>query len=467
MTRFPKIAIFFTALAIVFAMATLLQPYNSLAADAKTADLTKYNPGTYKCEMLPGQLTQALIDCITTPVKAAVLKPRTPGNAAPGGIGPVQQDEIGMLAFVSEYVGKFLTLAITLSLVLFGLKVFNVRNNPYAVGIGLLIKIGIAFMLINNFGGFATRLYDVFNELVNMGNFGGTPIWTQIDLFLSNLFGFVSDSPSDIEKGVMALLSGSIFSKGLGITITLVGVFAIGSVITFILQAMFLYLISFIAFSFLLAISPIFVIFFIFGYTERFFSKWFELMLSTVLTPLLMFAFLSIFLDVPATGGGQPVPGIIRQAVEEVFIALGNGDRTAGKNYVKRCLKTAQPLVSAYLLPTDPNLADKLACPPPQLPDCQRRDQYNGTMQSWLNPFIAGNLNYTPYTVSTIDCGINNDEIKEKVFKALLALFIYVAFINAMIHRIPGIATDLANGVNVGMTHLSSPIMSMLDSLKR
>jgi hypothetical protein len=460
MTKFPLITKFLAIVAILFAMAIFLQADNALAADAKTADLTKYNPGTYKCEMLPGQLTEALVECITTPVKNVVLKPATGNN----------QNEMGLLAYVSKYMGNFLKIVITLSIVMFGLKVFNVRSSPYNAGIGLVIKLGIALLLVNNFGGFAPRLYDVFNELVNIGNLGGTPIWKQIDLFLSNLFGFVSNSPSDIEKGVMALLSGSIFAKGLGITITLVGVLAIGSVIIFILQAMFLYLISFIAFSFLLAIGPIFAIFFIFGYTERFFSKWFELILSTVLTPLLMFAFLSIFLDVqaPAGGGsGPPSPGIISQAVEEVFIALGNGRRDAGKDYVRRCLKTAQPLVSAYLLPTDPNLADKLACPPPLLPDCQRRDEYNGTMQSWLNPYIAGNLNYTPYTVSTIDCGINDSKIKEEVFKKLLALFIYVAFINAMVHRIPGIATDLANGVNVGMTHLASPVMSMIDSIKR
>lgn len=453
MKALRKIAAFSIIALAIFTIIVFLHPQQPLAADAKTADFTVFNPGTYECKMLPGQLVEALIDCIRTPVKAVVLKP---DNGT---------ENIGLLAFISKYMAKFLILVTILAIVIFGLKVFNVRNNPYTVGVGLLIKIGIAFILLNNLGGFATKLFDVFDELVNLGNNGGVSIWKQIDLFMSELFGFVTDSPGDIEKGIITLLNGSIFSKNIGIMLSIVGVFAIGSVIMFILQSMYLYLSSFIGFAFLLAISPIFILFFVFNYTERFFSKWFELVIATILTPMLMFAFLGIFLDTASPDSATPTPGIIRQAVDRVFEALGNGDKAEGHNYVKRCLTPAQPLVGSYLLPTDSNMIDKLACPPPLLV-CDERDKNNSSVQTWLNPYLFKSFNYMPFTVVTLDCGEKDQDIKRNVYLALLTLFLYVAFINSMLHKIPDIATDLANGVSVGVSHISTPVMGILKSLK-
>lgn len=210
------------------------------------------------------------------------------------------------------------------------------------------------------------KLYDAYDEIVNMGNASNTTIWAQIDLFLSDLLGFTTGARGSIKEGIIALLNGSIFAKSLGVMLSLIGVFAVANLLMLILQTMYLYLASFMAFSFLICLGPLFILFFIFGYTERFFSKWFELIITTFLTPLLLFAFLGIFINEtpPQNGSTQPTPGLIKQAVIDVFVALGNGNYSEGKNYVKRCLLPAQPLLSSFLLPTDSNLADKMACPP-------------------------------------------------------------------------------------------------------
>lgn len=457
MTKLGKVTIFFTMVIALFTVLAFLSPQNSLAADAKTADLTKYNPGPLRCEMLPGQLVEAIIDCIRMPIKAVVLKPAA----------SLTDPEMGILAFVSTYMTKFLILVIILAVVVFGLKVFNSRGSPYTVGLGTLLRIGIAAILVVNFGGLAPRLFEVFDEIANMGNQGGISIWKQIDVFLSDLLGFVNGTPGDINQGIIALLNGSLFAKSLGAMLTIIGAFAIGSLLMFILQAMYLYLISFIGFAFLLAISPIFVLFFIFGYTERFFSKWFELMLATVLTPLLMFAFLGIFLDIPATGGGTPTPGIIRAAVDDVFIALGRGDKFEGKNYIKRCLLPSQPLATSFLLPTDSNMVDKIACPPPLPANCDERNKFNAAIHTWLNPYMFRSINYVPFTVTMIDCGTDDAKIKKDTFYALLVLFLYTAFLNAMLHRIPDIARDLANGVSIDLSHISSPASSIASMIRK
>ncbi|MEQ1705041.1 MAG: hypothetical protein ABL867_03605, partial [Rickettsiales bacterium] len=70
------------------------------------------------------------------------------------------------------------------------------------------------------------------------------------------------------------------------------------------------------------------------------------------------------------------------------------------------------------------------------------------------------------FTFVTLDCGEKDQDIKRNVYLALLTLFLYVAFINSMLHKIPDIATDLANGVSVGVSHISTPVMGILKSLK-
>lgn len=472
MLKFPQIILSFLIMLTLIAGVVFSHPHQSFAAEeAKTADITKYNPGTYKCDMPAGQLIQPLIDCITKPVRAAILKPATPG-AVPA-IGPPAPGSIGLLAFVSQYMAKLVAITMILAVVIFGLKVFNVRNNPFTVGLSTLIKIGIALFLINNFGGFGEKLYDGFDEIVNFSNIGGTTIWAQIDAFLSDLLGFTVGNTGDINQGILALLNGSIFAKSLGIMVTVIGLFAIGSLLLFILQATYLYLSSYIGFGFMLAISPIFAIFLMFGYTERYFSKWLELILSTVLTPLLMLSFISMFLDIQPTGSGPPTPGLLRLAVDDVFIALGRGDKTEGKNYIKRCILTDQALFSSYMLPTDSTLVDQLACKNSPNPlNCSELDK-NNSAPTWLNSSLIGNFDYMPFTVTKVDCGvdsltgIDDDQIKKNVFNALAVLFLYGMLINAMLHRIPDIAQDIANGVNVGISSLETPVQSLVSMIRR
>lgn len=434
-----------------------VQPEQSLAADdAKTVDLTKYNPNALKCDMPPGQLLQPLVDCITTPIRAAVLKPAT---------GPTDKN-MGLLAFVCYYMGKLVIWAMYLAIAIFGLKVLGLRNNPFTVGLGLLIKLGIIFFIISNFGGLGDKLYQSFDQIVNFANISGTTVWAQIDAFLSDLLGFVTGDTNSIDQGILALLNGSIFAKGMGIMITVIGLFAVGSLLLFIFQAVYLYLSSFLGFGFLLAIAPIFVVFLMFNYTERYFSKWLELIISSVLTPLLLFSFMGIFLDIQPQGGGPVQPGLLRQSVDNVFIALGMGDKAEGKSYVKRCVMPNQPLFSSYMLPTDSNLVDKLACPPPLLPNCSERDRNNG-VPTWFDSSLFRSFDYMPFTITKIECGTFDDEIKKNVIEALIILFIYGAIINAMLHRIPDIAQDLANGVNVGISSLSTPIQSLVSMIRR
>lgn len=451
----------FALLLALFVAIVFLQPRTVFAAAAETADLTLPEVGTYTCNPPPGQLVEAIVRCVEAPVRAAVLKAFDATNPS----------RSGLLAKTSYYMFQIVKVMLILAIVLFGIRILNFRNNPFAVGVGLLIRIAIVMLLVYNngaynFGGYATNFFNMFDEIVNLGNQGGVSPWRQIDAFLSDLIGFVTNEPSEINRGIIALLNGSFFAKNFGILLTVVGVFAIITLIKFILQAVYLYLASIIAFGLLIAIVPIFIPFFIFGYTERYLTKWFDLIISTILTPLLMFSFLGIFLDVPPVGLGPPSPGILRTTVERIFIALGNGNYDDGKNYIERCLRSNQP-VGSYLLATDANMSERLVCPPPLLPDCPERDKVKSSVQIFMNPFVYRSFNYSPLNVPMIDCGINDSNIKRDVFLELLNLLIYAYIIKEMLKKIPDISSDLASGMSTGVSSLTPQIKRFFSMLKK
>jgi len=242
--------------------------------------------------------------------------------------------------------------------------------------------------------------------------------------------------------------------------ITIAGTICVVTMLLFIFQAVYLYLISLIVFGMLVVISPIVFALYIFQYrwTDRFMTKWFDIVLSTMLAPLLMFAFLSLFLDTPVQMGPSN-PGIFTRQVDKIFDKLG------GTDYVQRCLRTDVPFMSSWLLPANNSMADVLACPPPLAPGCDQENVDTNSMQTFVNPYLNRALNYAPLNVPLIDCGAGDERMKIEVYFALVELLFYALVVNIMLRHIPDIAQDLANGVATGAAELASPINRVVHSM--
>ncbi len=419
-------------------------------------DSSKKIIDTYYCKPIPGQFTQTIIDCIEKPIRKAVLDP---------------DPNRGLLAMVSKYMMEFLFAAIVLTITIFGIRLMTGQRNAINNGFGLLIRIGVCLMLTYSLYGFGDKFFDIFYQISTLTNIGEstTPLfastntitpWMQIDGFLGKLLGFASDKPNAIREGIAALLSGSLLSKNLGIMITIAGTICVVTMLLFIFQAVYLYLISLIVFGMLVVISPIVFALYIFQYrwTDRFMTKWFDIVLSTMLAPLLMFAFLSLFLDTPVQMGPSN-PGIFTRQVDKIFDKLG------GTDYVQRCLRTDVPFMSSWLLPANNSMADVLACPPPLAPGCDQENVDTNSMQTFVNPYLNRALNYAPLNVPLIDCGAGDERMKIEVYFALVELLFYALVVNIMLRHIPDIAQDLANGVATGAAELASPINRVVHSM--
>lgn len=434
------IILFFLLSAIV-----VLQPGSSYAEIVTPdTDLTEHFLGTYSCDFPSGQFTEAIIKCIEIPVRKAVLKPGT-----------------GLAVSVAHYSMLIFGPLALLAMMILGIRVMNGERNARALGISFLIRLGIIFFLGMNVIWFATKSFDIFDQIVAIGNKGVLP-WTQIDLFLNSLMEFGTDDPASINKGIVLLLNGSFLSKNLGAMLTIVGVFIIFYMLLFSIQAVYLYISSVIGFAVLIIIFPIVFTFYIFHYkwTERFFTKWFDIALSLMLTPLLMFAFLGIFMDTPSTTGGAPTPGALTKLVDDIFTKLG------GKDYVQRCLRVDQPFMSSWLMPTDPNFVDDTACPKNN-PNCTEKNKDSNSVQTFMNPLLYRSLNYSPLYVPMIDCGINDRKIKIAVFQKMLELLIYVVLIQSMLSKIPSISSDLSKGVSTSVSDIMSPVHTALNMAGR
>ncbi len=450
-------------LILLMAGIILFQPHTALAESVELTpntdilfDSTNKIIDTYYCKSVPGQFTQSIINCIEKPIRKAVLDP---------------DPKKGLLAGVSKYMMDFLYAATVLTLAIFGIRLMTGQRNALNNGFGILVRIGIAFMLTTILYGFGDKFFGIFYEVSTLTNIGGTtgPLmastntitpWMQIDEFLGKLLGFASNEPNAIRKGIAALLSGSLLSKNLGVMITIVGTICVVVILLFIFQAVYLYLISLVVFGMMVVISPIIFALYIFQYrwTDRFMTKWFDIVISSMLIPLLMFAFLSLFLDTPVQMG-PPNPGIFSKLVDKVFISLG------GNDYADRCLRTDVPFMSSWLLPTNNSMADVLACPPPLAPGCERENVDSSSMQTFVNPYLNRGLNYAPLNVPLIDCGLGDEKMKLEVVYALLDLLFNALLINIMLKIIPEIAQDLANGVTTGAADISSPINSAVRSM--
>jgi hypothetical protein len=407
---------------------------------------------TYTCTPAAGQYTQALINCFNWPIRNAVLRPVT-----------------GLLVKVSDFSRFFLSAVVTLSIALLGIRIMGGEKNVIPQSMSFLIRLGIAAGYTYNLGGLGGRFFSMFDE-VSMWGMPPPPAcpplpalcpppptpWLMFDTFISDLLGFMTTDPSSINNGIIALLSGSFFAQNMGALLTIIGLFTIFVLLSAIFQAMYLYLSSMLAIAFLIVIAPLFVPFLVFNYTERFLMIWFNLYISAILTPLIMFTIVGLFLDSPVAVG-PPAPGIFRVAVNNIFSDLG------GTDYVRRCLYLNQPITDSWMLPTNSSLADELKCKGTGLAACPERDRITSATQLFINPLLYQSLNYSPLSVPKIDCGVDDAEIKKNVLFSMFKLLIYSVLLYFILSKIPEISHGLSNGATIGLSNLTDNISSRMN----
>ncbi len=420
----------------------------AVAADATSADITQFSPQTYICAAEPGEYTQAIVKCIQTPVRNAVLKPND-----------------GLLAMMSKYMVSFLSPLFAVALIWLGVRAATGESSVFPRAMGLALRVGIvtaSFYLIEKFiPAFYTDKYSPILFQTLDGSFiGKLNPWLEVDKVISRILGF-ADQSSSIKDGLIGLIDGSFFSKNFGIMLSVVGCFAIFSLLMLAVQILYVYLSSVILIGFLIITLPIFIPFIVFTYTETYLAKWFNILLSSLLTPTLMFFFLALFMvTIPASGSDPERKGIFISIVDDIFATLP-------PDYLDASLHRSMPLNRAILYPSDSEQYNFLACIGQSLGTCPDRYKFNSSTQYNINPNVSKGMNSNILRINKLDFGKKDDEIKKSLLKSLLELLMFAIILNLGVKLIPSISKDIAGGATAGLEGLASPLTRAIKSMRQ
>lgn len=343
-------------------------------------------------------------------------------------IGAVDKLLIGLSDFMVPVVAGMLTLAIAT----FGIQVLGGQRPLGAHSIRFMIRLALVSAFSYALGGLTPYIFAAMDELTAIASGGFSP-WIQIDQMIGKLIG---NAPGImLFQGFLGIIGASLFSSTVGMSLGLVGIMAILNLLWFVFTMLFTYLSAYVIVGFLLVLSPLIIPLAIFGYTERYFKKWVDILLVAILTPVLLFAFLSQFI------------WIFGDLIANVFGTLGF--TCSAPHDLTSCLpadfssfwKISQPLYS-WTMPTDTNYlhgANNMA------------DIYHkgvAPVQSFVNPFQHEGVDSNWFHFSAIDFGPDNVGITQRLVYIFIELWIFASLMKSMILKIPQIASDIVGVMN-------------------
>ncbi len=190
-------------------------------------------------------------------------------------------------------------------------------------GITLLLKIGAILMFLDNFGGLYPKLLDAMEETLNImaspvANPTGTmgisiwkdgcsiapsttadgniiTIWGMLDCYIEFLLGGIF-SKTTLYTGIIGFIIGVLFTGTVGLFIALIGFYLIALAIFTIARVVYIFIIAYVAISFVVLIAPICLPCILFATTKDIFDGWLRLLISFFVQPIFLIGYLIMFL---------------------------------------------------------------------------------------------------------------------------------------------------------------------------
>ena len=305
--------------AFVFLMSGASVHHNSLAQVGTPAPAAA--PAS---EGSPGARNLSTIDETGRPIKCADIAEAKQGVLL-GYIVPcvtrtIESTTMRMSAAMIDWLKPAIYAFITLTIVLYGVRILQGGGQVHTEGILLLLKIGIVIALLELIPTrFVPMLYDVMNQSISIVSGAISPdesaiycdmekysnpeasvIWSQMDCLAGKLFGITtgSDGPNG-EKRPNMLLGASIFgflggfffggTFGFILFMTLVGV--LWSMFMLILRTTTAFLNGYLYASLLLIITPLFLPLVLMKATTQYFEPWWKGILAGIMLPIVICAY--------------------------------------------------------------------------------------------------------------------------------------------------------------------------------
>ncbi len=216
--------------------------------------------------------------------------------------------------YITDQFDEFLKAGATafavLVVTIFGVKGMTQEGDVKKDGFILLMKIGLMFLFINNFGGYIPAAFNSVQEGVeivtstlgtgnyecDMSGFQGEMPWAYLDCVLGTLFGFAPNMI--LGSSVFGVLGSALWSGQFGAMLFAGGMFIFFFLLRLILRAVYTYLMALIILGFLIIISPVLIPLLMLGATFQYFEHWMRATISVMLQPVIMLAYLTLSFSV-------------------------------------------------------------------------------------------------------------------------------------------------------------------------
>lgn len=227
-----------------------------------------------------------------------------------------------MIIPFNEYFSGMLSAVFTLAIVTFGVSIMLGNSAGLTRnGFVLLIKIGAIIWFYKEFPLMYPKMLNALEDILNIlarplstanppifwkdaactiPNFQASEqnimtIWGITDCYIELLIGGIF-SQATIASGLIGFVVGCALSTSAGLFIALLGIYVIIMALLTIARATYVFLTAYIAFSFMIIISSIFIPCILFKSTKRYFDSWLEITISFLIQPIFLFGYMVMFL---------------------------------------------------------------------------------------------------------------------------------------------------------------------------
>lgn len=353
-----------------------------------------------------------------------------------------------MAVALARYMAPIALAMLALAVAWLGTQILGGERQLTQKAMALFLKVFVVSMFFYFTDAITTLVLEILAQFLSMLN-GTYEPFTFIDSMIGKLLGF---GPTiTMIQGLIGIMGATLMSSTTGIFLFMAGFVALLDLFFFAFTVVFTYLLAIMLICFMLALTPLFAPMLLFYSTEKYFNKWWHIIISAALVPILMFTFLYFFIRIFGTliGDifeilGYPCPG-------GNLMACDDPDFTP-------YWRTNQPLF-AWLMPADPSFSQ-------QIQDMSKVDKLSTpAVQSNVNPLLRRAYNTNMANVPGVDFGPNNVSITEQLMFSFISLWIFASLMKSIITKIPNIADDIAGSLNritVQPTQIESTVRKTL-----
>lgn len=356
------------------------------------------------------------------------------------------------LVKLSAYFKPIVFTVIALAVALFGVRMVMGDSQLTPKAFLFLAKIGLVLMFTNNFGDMAPAVFGIMEDVLGLVTStmmepsshcaaGANPelvLWDRLDCLLGRILGF---GPTvALYSGILGLVGMAMFSGTSGLMVFGLGISAIFAVLIMIFRAVYTFLLAYSAVTFLIVVSPIFIPMILFQPTMRMFNGWLDQLLSAMIEPVIMFAFMAFFVVV----------------FEGMVFGPSSLTEILGPDFT-HAMRVEQPLGPAVTLPSDPSYYGLMKEVPQALVS---------PVSTVLAPYLEKATNLNPIQVPKVDWGAEQVSKMTELGTNMLSMIIASYLMMTVLNHIPELSRQMV-GTHSAVSIMEGKSMPMEGTINR